>query len=85
MNDYNDCCRNNEDFNNLVGMVWDVLKYRLENRSGFDRLEYRRYAERTVEVIAWHDDGTGYGVTISPYVTIPTIMLSINECVNDFI
>lgn len=91
MNDMNGCCKNAQDFTNLVGLVWDVLKSRLEDRRDFDRLEYRRHGDTCVEIIAWHEDAnnefvqTGYGVTISPFFTMPAIMQQINNCVNDFI
>lgn len=85
MKDMNGCCKNAQDFMNLMNLVWDVLKFRLEDRRDFDRLEYRRYGDTCVEIIAWHEDGTGYEVTLSPFFTMSGIMQQINECVNDFI
>lgn len=86
MNDMNGCCKNHNDFSNLIGLVRDALIVRLACNDDFDRLEYRRYGETCAELIAWHKNTpTGYGVTLSPFFTMPDIMQQINDCVNDFI
>lgn len=86
MNDMNGCCGNYNDFSSLVNLVRDVLIMRLACNDDFGWLEYRRYGETRAELIAWHNNTpTGYGVTISPFFTMPEIMKQIDKCVNDFI
>lgn len=91
MTDMNGCCKNSNDFLNLVALVHDALIMRLACNDDFDRLEYRRHGETCAELVAWHKDAdnefaqTGYGVTISPFFTMSAIMQQIDNCVNDFI